>query len=78
MLINAQDPRQWTYLRNLPQKKKKNLVLTLEYIGMEEHTCLHSEPIGKGRKIKIKKTLVVTLGSPPEKGGKKKEKKENP
>ncbi len=24
MLINAQDPRQWTYLRNLPKKKKKN------------------------------------------------------
>ncbi len=23
MLINARDPRQWTYLRNLPQKKKK-------------------------------------------------------
>jgi hypothetical protein len=29
MLINARDPRQWTYLRNLPQKKrKKTLVLT--------------------------------------------------
>jgi hypothetical protein len=29
MLINARDPRQWTYLRNLPQKKKKKtLVLT--------------------------------------------------
>jgi hypothetical protein len=24
MLINARDPRQWTYLRNLPKKKKKN------------------------------------------------------
>jgi len=23
MLINAGDPRQWTYLRNLPKKKKK-------------------------------------------------------
>jgi hypothetical protein len=23
MLINARDPRQWTYLRNFPQKKKK-------------------------------------------------------
>jgi hypothetical protein len=23
MLINARDPHQWTYLRNLPQKKKK-------------------------------------------------------
>jgi hypothetical protein len=22
MIINARDPRQWTYLRNLPQKKK--------------------------------------------------------
>jgi hypothetical protein len=30
---------------------------------------LHSEPAGKGRK---KKTLVITLGSPPEKGGEKK------
>jgi hypothetical protein len=29
MLINARDPRQWTYLRNLPKKKKKKtLVLT--------------------------------------------------
>ncbi len=24
MLISARDPRQWTYLRNLPQKKKQN------------------------------------------------------
>jgi len=24
MLINGWDPRQWTYLRNLPPKKKKN------------------------------------------------------
>jgi hypothetical protein len=39
-------------------------------MGMEEHTCLHSEPAGKGRKKK--KPLVLTLGSPPEKGGKKK------
>jgi hypothetical protein len=23
-------------------------------MGMEEHTCLHSEPAGKGRKKKIK------------------------
>jgi hypothetical protein len=29
MLINARDPRQWTYLRNLPPpQKKKTLVLT--------------------------------------------------
>jgi hypothetical protein len=37
---------------------------------MEEHICLHSEPTGKG--WKKKKTLVLTLGSPPEKGGQKK------
>jgi hypothetical protein len=43
MLINARDPRQWTYLRNLPQ-------------------------------IYFLKTLVLTLGSPPEKGGRKKKK----
>ncbi len=24
MLLNARDPRQWTYLKNLPKKKKKN------------------------------------------------------
>jgi hypothetical protein len=30
------------------------------------------EPAGKGRKKKQKKTLVLTLGSPPEKGGGKK------
>jgi len=41
-------------------------------MGMEEHTSLHSEPAGKGRKKKQKKTLVLTLGSPPEKGRKKK------
>jgi hypothetical protein len=41
-------------------------------MGMEEHTCLHNEPAGKGRKNKKKKTLVLTLGSLPEKGGKKK------
>jgi hypothetical protein len=28
MLINARDPRQWTYLRNFPKKKKKTMVLT--------------------------------------------------
>jgi hypothetical protein len=36
-------------------------------MGMEEHTCLQSKPAGKGRK---KKTLILTLGSPPEKGEK--------
>jgi hypothetical protein len=40
---------------------------------MEEHTCLHSEPAGKGRKKK--KPLVLTLGSPLENGGEKKKKK---
>jgi hypothetical protein len=34
------------------------------------HTCLHSEPARKGLEKK-KKPLVLTLGSPPEKGGKK-------
>jgi hypothetical protein len=24
MLINVRDPRQWTYLKNLPKKKQKN------------------------------------------------------
>jgi hypothetical protein len=47
MLINARDLRQWTYLRNLPQKKKKTLVLTL------------GNPPEKGGE---KKTLVLTLG----------------
>jgi hypothetical protein len=50
--------------------------------GMKEHTYLHSEPAGKGltnKKRKKEKTLVLTLGSPPEKGGKKKkEKNKNP
>jgi hypothetical protein len=32
-------------------------------MGMEEQTCLHSEPAGKGRKKKKKKTLILTLGS---------------
>ncbi len=60
-------------------------------MGMEEHTCLRSEPAEKGRKKKEKnpginpgqpvekrwekkkkkKTLVLTLGSPLEKGEKK-------
>jgi hypothetical protein len=37
-------------------------------MGMEKHTCLHSEPAGKGRE---KKTMVLTLGSLPKKGRKK-------
>ncbi len=37
-------------------------------MGMEEHTRLHSEPAGKGWQKK-KKTLVLTLGRPSEKGG---------
>ncbi len=72
MLINAGDPRQWTYLRNFPPQKKKTLVLanvgkrvvggvlhtrrfcvySESNMGMEEHTCLHNEPAGKGRKKK--------------------------
>jgi len=40
----------------------------------EAGSAIHSEPAGKGRKKKNKKTLVLTLGSPPGKGGKK----ENP
>jgi hypothetical protein len=38
----------------------------------EAGSAIHSEPAGKGRKKKNKKTLVLTLGSPPGKGGKKK------
>jgi hypothetical protein len=100
MLINARDPRQWTYLRNLPQKKKKNPVLTnvgkraaggyyipAGYVYLKnseplvptQRTCRKRvgkknprQPVGKGRKKKQKKTLVLTLGSPLEKGGKKK------
>jgi hypothetical protein len=102
MLINARDPRQWTYLRNLPKKKKKknsNInqcgekggggyyipvgsmylknseplvpgIISRINMGMEEHTCLHNEPARKG--WKKKKTLILTLGSPPEKDGKQK------
>jgi hypothetical protein len=40
-------------------------------MGMEEHICLHNQPAGKGRK-KQRKTLVLTLGNPSEKGGGKK------
>ncbi len=47
-------------------------------MGMEEHTCLHSEPAGKGRKNFFLKTLVLTLGSPLEKGGEKKNPGINP
>jgi hypothetical protein len=47
-------------------------------MGMEEHTCLHSERTGKGRRKKKKKTLVLTLGNPPKKGGKKKNPSINP
>jgi hypothetical protein len=69
MLINVRDPRQWTYLRNLPQKKK-NPGITLGQVRR-----LHSEPARKGReKKKRKKTLVLTVGSQPDKGGKKKKK----
>jgi hypothetical protein len=44
-------------------------------MGMEEHTCLHNEPVGKWQK---KKTLVLTLGNLPEKGGEKKNPGINP
>jgi hypothetical protein len=41
----------------------------LKYI--EASSTIHSKPAGKGRKKKgNKKTLVLTLGSLPEKGGK--------
>jgi hypothetical protein len=40
MLINAQDPRQWTYLRNLSQIKKKTLVLT--NVGKKAVGILHT------------------------------------
>jgi hypothetical protein len=76
MLINARDPCQWTYLRNLPQKKKKKN----PGINPGQVRHLHSEPAGKGRekKKKRKKTLVLTLGSMPEKGGKKRKRKKKP
>jgi hypothetical protein len=91
MLINAPDPRQWTYLRNLPQKKK-TLVLTLgspPEKGGEKKTNpgqvqrLHSEPAGKGREEKnpgINPGQVRHLLSELAKKGweKKKKRKKNP
>jgi len=32
MLINAGDPRQWTYLRNLEKKKKKKTLIAIKKI----------------------------------------------
>jgi hypothetical protein len=65
--------------------KKKTLVLTLgrsgaytanppKKGGKKNPSIYPRQPAGKGRKkIKIKiKTLVLTLGSPPKKGGEKK------
>jgi hypothetical protein len=40
-------------------------------MGMEEHTCLHSEPAGKGRK-ETKKKPCINPGQPGGKGRKKK------
>jgi hypothetical protein len=37
----------------------------------EADSAIHNKPAGKGRK-KNKKTVVLTMGSPPEKGRKKK------
>jgi hypothetical protein len=54
MLINAQDLRQWTYLRNLPpKKKKKTLVLTNvgfwgDYISVGSKDLKNSEPSAPG------------------------------
>jgi hypothetical protein len=36
-------------------------------MGMEEHTCQHSEPAGKGREKKKKKPLGINPGQPAEK-----------
>ncbi len=68
MLINARDLRQWTYLRNLRKKKKKKthgINQCVEKGGGGGITY----PLEKGGK---KKTMVLTLGSPPEKGQRKK------
>jgi hypothetical protein len=46
--------------------------------GMKEYTCVHSKPAGKGWGKKKTKTLVLTLGSPLEKGEKKKNPSINP
>jgi hypothetical protein len=54
------------------EKKKKN-----PGINPGQVRRLHSEPAGKGREKK-KKTLVLTLGSPLEKGGEKKNPGINP
>jgi hypothetical protein len=106
MLINARDPRQWTYLRNLPKKKKKKNPginqcgekggggyyipigsvylknLELSVLGIISRikygygrTYLPTQRTRRKRVWKQKKTLVLTLGSPLEKGG---EKKKNP
>jgi len=32
MLINAGDPRQWTYLRNLEKKEKKKTLIAIKKI----------------------------------------------
>jgi ribosomal protein L2 len=45
MLINARDPRQWTYLRNLPKKKKKN-----PGINLGQH---HYRAVGGGYYIPV-------------------------
>jgi hypothetical protein len=41
-------------------------------MGMEEYTCLHSEPAGEGQKKKKKKTPRINPGQPAGKGQEKK------
>jgi penicillin-binding protein-related factor A (putative recombinase) len=75
MLINAQDPHQWTYLRNLPQKKKKKtLVLTnvgkalslvLASTLAHYYVITHKDPIAGGtaqktHTAKQRKTVQIT------------------
>jgi hypothetical protein len=83
MLINARDPCQWTYLRNLP-KKKKNLSINQcgekggggqgggDYLPVDLKI---SEPSVPGKK---KKTLGINLGQPARKGREKKNPGINP
>jgi hypothetical protein len=56
------------------EKKRKNPGINLGQRHLkytEADSAIHSEPARKGRKKKEnKKTLVLTLGSPPKKGGK--------
>jgi hypothetical protein len=37
------------YLKN-SEPLVPGIISRIKYMGMEEHTCLHNEPAGKGRK----------------------------